>query len=218
MTYSVLAARGVIGSAALAVFALAALHILKPDVHPSRTMISQYALGRHGWVMALCVRGVRRSLCLPVRGAHRECADAPRTHRLGLPAGRSRRTDGGRRLSDGPGFGAASADVFFRKDAQRVVLDWRAEPSPRGAPPVSRAPHAGLLRDAAAPAAHRASLAQPRQHDHHHVDRGSREAAKPQRTGKISWLAQPVVHGRLRRVADRRRVADGSLTSRLRTI
>src|SRR5438034_1621949 len=54
MTYSVLAARGVIGAAALALFALAALHILKPDLHPSRTMISQYALGRHGWVMALC--------------------------------------------------------------------------------------------------------------------------------------------------------------------
>jgi hypothetical protein len=54
MTYSVLAARAVIGAAALALIALAALHILKPDVHPSRTMISQYALGRHGWVMALC--------------------------------------------------------------------------------------------------------------------------------------------------------------------
>jgi hypothetical protein len=54
MTYSLLAARAVIGAAALALIALAALHILKPDVHPSRTMISQYALGRHGWVMALC--------------------------------------------------------------------------------------------------------------------------------------------------------------------
>jgi uncharacterized protein DUF998 len=54
MTYSLLATRTVIGAAALALIALAALHILKPDVHPSRTMISQYALGRHGWVMALC--------------------------------------------------------------------------------------------------------------------------------------------------------------------
>jgi hypothetical protein len=54
MTYSSLAARAVIGAAALALIALAALHILKPDIHPSRTMISQYALGRHGWVMALC--------------------------------------------------------------------------------------------------------------------------------------------------------------------
>ena len=52
--YSVLAARAVIGAAALALVALAALHMLKPDIHPSRTMISQYALGRHGWVMALC--------------------------------------------------------------------------------------------------------------------------------------------------------------------
>lgn len=54
MTYSLLAARAVIGAAALALIALAALHLLKPDIHPSRTMISQYALGRHGWVMALC--------------------------------------------------------------------------------------------------------------------------------------------------------------------
>jgi len=42
------------GAAALALTALAALHILKPDIDPSRTMISKYALGRHGWVMALC--------------------------------------------------------------------------------------------------------------------------------------------------------------------
>jgi hypothetical protein len=54
MTYSLLAARAVVGAAALALIALAALHILKPEVRPSRNMISLYALGRHGWVMALC--------------------------------------------------------------------------------------------------------------------------------------------------------------------
>ena len=54
MTYSMLAARAVIAAAALALVALAALHVLKPEIHPSRSMISQYALGRHGWVMALC--------------------------------------------------------------------------------------------------------------------------------------------------------------------
>lgn len=54
MTLSSLAARAVIGAAALAVTALATVHVLKPDVHPSRNMISLYALGRHGWVMALC--------------------------------------------------------------------------------------------------------------------------------------------------------------------
>jgi uncharacterized protein DUF998 len=54
MTYASLAARGAIGTAALALVALAALHVLKPDIHPGRTMISQYALGRHGWLMALC--------------------------------------------------------------------------------------------------------------------------------------------------------------------
>jgi Protein of unknown function (DUF998) len=54
MTYSLLAARAVICAATLALTALATLHILRPDVHPSRNMISVYALGRHGWVMALC--------------------------------------------------------------------------------------------------------------------------------------------------------------------
>jgi hypothetical protein len=54
MTYSAIAARVAIGSATLALAALAALHLLKPDLHPSRTMISQYALGRFGWVMAVC--------------------------------------------------------------------------------------------------------------------------------------------------------------------
>ena len=54
MTYYLLAARAGMGAAALALIALAALHILKPDIDPSRTMISKYALGQHGWVMALC--------------------------------------------------------------------------------------------------------------------------------------------------------------------
>jgi hypothetical protein len=54
MTYSALAARVAIAAATLALVALAAVHILKPDIHPGRTMISQYALGRYGWVMALC--------------------------------------------------------------------------------------------------------------------------------------------------------------------
>jgi hypothetical protein len=52
MTY--LLARGSFGAASLALISLAALHVLKPDIRPSSTMISQYALGRHGWVMAVC--------------------------------------------------------------------------------------------------------------------------------------------------------------------
>ena len=49
-----LAARAAIGSAALALLALALVHLLKRDLDPSRTMISRYALGPYGWVMALC--------------------------------------------------------------------------------------------------------------------------------------------------------------------
>jgi len=54
MTFASIASGTTIGAAALAIGALAALHVLRPDIPPSRTMISQYALGRHGWVMALC--------------------------------------------------------------------------------------------------------------------------------------------------------------------
>ena len=48
------AARGVIGAAGLALLALGALHILRPDLDPSRQMISEYAVGRFGWLMTVC--------------------------------------------------------------------------------------------------------------------------------------------------------------------
>ena len=51
---SLYAAQAAIVAAAVSLVTLAALHILKPDLHPSRTMISQYALGPYGRVMALC--------------------------------------------------------------------------------------------------------------------------------------------------------------------
>ena len=47
-------ARLVIGAAISAVVALGLVHVLKPDIHPARTMISQYARGRFGWVMTWC--------------------------------------------------------------------------------------------------------------------------------------------------------------------
>ena len=54
MTYPLLAARAIIGAAALALSTLAALHVVRPDLNPSSTMISQYARGPHGWAMGLC--------------------------------------------------------------------------------------------------------------------------------------------------------------------
>ena len=51
---AVFAARAAIGSGALALLALVAVHLLKRDLDPSRTMISRYALGPYGWLMALC--------------------------------------------------------------------------------------------------------------------------------------------------------------------
>jgi Protein of unknown function (DUF998) len=69
--YPLFAARAAIAAAALAIAALAALHVLKPDIHPSRTMISQYALGRFGWVMALCFAAfsvASASVCITLFG------------------------------------------------------------------------------------------------------------------------------------------------------
>lgn len=48
------AVRGAIGAAGLALLALGALHVLRPDLDPSRQMISEYAIGRFGWLMTVC--------------------------------------------------------------------------------------------------------------------------------------------------------------------
>src|SRR5262245_57999967 len=50
----VLAARAAIASAVLALVALTVVHLLKRELDPSRTMISRYALGPYGWLMAFC--------------------------------------------------------------------------------------------------------------------------------------------------------------------
>ncbi len=51
---AVFVARAAVGTSALALVALTAVHLLKRELDPSRTMISRYALGRYGWLMALC--------------------------------------------------------------------------------------------------------------------------------------------------------------------
>ena len=59
-TYSLLPS-AIFATAGLALISLVALHVLKPDIQPARTMISQYALGQHGWVMALFFGGLAAS-------------------------------------------------------------------------------------------------------------------------------------------------------------
>lgn len=39
---------------AYALFALLLLHVLRPDFAPASHMISEYAIGRYGWIMATC--------------------------------------------------------------------------------------------------------------------------------------------------------------------
>ncbi|MCL4302230.1 MAG: DUF998 domain-containing protein [Anaerolineae bacterium] len=46
-------ARWSIAAAATALVLLVALHILSPELDPSWRMVSEYALGRYGWVLAL---------------------------------------------------------------------------------------------------------------------------------------------------------------------
>jgi hypothetical protein len=48
------AARIAFAGGLLSLVLLAALHVLKPDLDPSWHVISEYAVGKHGWVMALC--------------------------------------------------------------------------------------------------------------------------------------------------------------------
>lgn len=50
---SLTAARWSIGAAAMALVLLAALHIISPEFDPSWRMVSEYALGNYGWVLAL---------------------------------------------------------------------------------------------------------------------------------------------------------------------
>lgn len=48
------AALAAVVAALLALLVLAALHIVRPDLDPSWHMISEYAVGANGWLMAVC--------------------------------------------------------------------------------------------------------------------------------------------------------------------
>ena len=136
MTYFTTAASAAIAAAVLALIALAALHILKPEVFPSRNMISQYALGRHGWVMALFF-GAFAAASASCLLRSRACASALGSNRLGVSPGRCRWVGDGGTFPDGPGRNAARASVVLRQNARRCVLGWCALPAPRGGAPVS---------------------------------------------------------------------------------
>jgi Protein of unknown function (DUF998) len=49
-----IAARIAFGGGLLGLVLLAGLHVLRPDLDPSWHVISEYAVGEYGWVMALC--------------------------------------------------------------------------------------------------------------------------------------------------------------------
>jgi hypothetical protein len=53
MAISRIAARLSFAGAAMFVVLLAALHFIKPELAPSWHFISEYAIGRHGWIMVL---------------------------------------------------------------------------------------------------------------------------------------------------------------------
>ncbi|KYG01778.1 hypothetical protein BE21_55790 [Sorangium cellulosum] len=43
-----------LAAASVAVLSLTSLHLLRPDLSPPSHMISEYALGAHGWAMTVC--------------------------------------------------------------------------------------------------------------------------------------------------------------------
>jgi Protein of unknown function (DUF998) len=53
MARSRTAARLSVGASTLFLVLLVALHVIKPEVDPSWQMISEYAIGRYGWIMTL---------------------------------------------------------------------------------------------------------------------------------------------------------------------
>lgn len=53
-TMSLTAARIAFAGGATSLALLAALHVLRRDLAPSSHMVSEYAVGAHGWVMGLC--------------------------------------------------------------------------------------------------------------------------------------------------------------------
>ena len=52
-TVSAPAARLAIGAAAAALMLLACLHVLSPEFDPAWRMMSEYANGRHAWLLSL---------------------------------------------------------------------------------------------------------------------------------------------------------------------
>jgi Protein of unknown function (DUF998) len=50
---SVAAARLSVAAATTFIALLAALHLIKPELDPSWRVISEYAIGSHGWLMAV---------------------------------------------------------------------------------------------------------------------------------------------------------------------
>lgn len=61
MSVSPSAARISWGAAAVFVVLLAVLHFIKPEFDPSWRMVSEYAIGRYGWVMALAFLSISLS-------------------------------------------------------------------------------------------------------------------------------------------------------------
>jgi hypothetical protein len=51
---SPLAAYTALGASLTAIVILAGLHLLRRDLAPGSTMVSQYAVGPHGWIMGAC--------------------------------------------------------------------------------------------------------------------------------------------------------------------
>src|SRR2546423_599983 len=54
------------------VLALSAMHFLRPDLAPTRHMVSEYALGRYGWVMTSAFAAMALGCLMLLLGLLRE--------------------------------------------------------------------------------------------------------------------------------------------------
>lgn len=85
---------------------LTLLHVIKPELEPSWRMVSEYAIGRHGWVMTVAFLAMAVSCALLVFGVR---ALMPTLGgKIGVYLLRNGcRAGGGGRIPDGSGHGHA---------------------------------------------------------------------------------------------------------------
>ena len=125
-----------IGAAAVALGALALLHLVRPELEPSSHMISEYAIGPHGYLMTLSFAAFAILQPEPVRRAVAFGTRCPRPRRSRVSIACGNGPGDWRGVRDGSDHHESGGDVLFGQDARSGIHDWRAKPTARAASPV----------------------------------------------------------------------------------